>query len=541
MKNMEKQKFEQEWKEAFDQAEVSPSDNLWTNIELSLEKAEGDKMKSRLFFYKLTAAASIVFALFIAGAWVYYFNTTNSNLTDSPLAATENSSEIQKNRNNQVDATINDNRIGKDNPTEKNDAEDTEIRNDAEKQNISVPSSQNYNNPSKMLESSKNSTAQALNSNTSDHLSNRKSFAQNAVASGKLNETENIRNNFIAESNKAEAFAVVRNNEKNHKSSFVADSKKEEQRDATIPVQLKLNARDMPPLAKNKKITIAWPAQDPVAIMMAKLEQRERELSDDGEKKQRKKDKHPDDKNERLWTSLGFSAGSFGVINSATSTSSSLAASSGSASNNIAANQSRASGTSYTMGMNVGTRLSSRWILQGGVNYLSQNSAYEANAGAANSNANNQSLQAVSLNSFSSKSSQFPASLTASTSYAVDNNVRFVSVPVQAGYMMVNHAVGVQLNGGVSTDLFLQNTITPQSSGASQVTQTNGDGSSPYRTVNFSGLLGTEISYRFSRHYRLALNPGLRYPLNSIYKSDVGVNANPLTLDIGMRFRYIFH
>jgi hypothetical protein len=96
------------------------------------------------------------------------------------------------------------------------------------------------------------------------------------------------------------------------------------------------------------------------------------------------------------------------------------------------------------------------------------------------------------------------------------------------------------MNAGLSTDLFLQNTITPEGGSLDKTTQGNGD-DSPYRTLNFSGLMGTEVSYRFGQRYRLSINPGFRYPLNSVYKSDIGVESTPLTFDVGLRFRYIFH
>ena len=124
--------------------------------------------------------------------------------------------------------------------------------------------------------------------------------------------------------------------------------------------------------------------------------------------------------------------------------------------------------------------------------------------------------------------------------YNVNNHVRSVSVPLQAGYLLVNKKVGFQLNAGVSTDFFLENTISPDGGGVASSTVGRGS-ESPYRSLNFSGLMGTELSYRMGTHYRLSLNPGIRYPFNSIYKSNTGVDANPVTFDIGLRFRYIFN
>src|SRR5438105_12797048 len=84
MKDMERQKFEGEWKDAFGNAEINPSENIWTNIELDLEKTAGEKMRRRLRGYQLMAAASVIFALCFAGFGAYYllnYTATNQNNT----------------------------------------------------------------------------------------------------------------------------------------------------------------------------------------------------------------------------------------------------------------------------------------------------------------------------------------------------------------------------------------------------------------------------------------------------------------------------
>ena len=110
---------------------------------------------------------------------------------------------------------------------------------------------------------------------------------------------------------------------------------------------------------------------------------------------------------------------------------------------------------------------------------------------------------------------------------------------MQAGYLLVNKTFGLQLNAGVATDLFLQSTVSAESNQISKTSQRAGP-DSPYRAVNLSGLFGTEFSYCFGERYRVSVNPGIRYPLNTIYKSELGVESAPLTFDVGLRFRYIF-
>ncbi len=90
MKDMERRKFEDSFKEAFKDAEANPSENVWTNIELDLEKAEGDKMKRRLVFFKMLAAASIVFAMSVAGIGYYVFQRSDmGNLAQQTTPITD--------------------------------------------------------------------------------------------------------------------------------------------------------------------------------------------------------------------------------------------------------------------------------------------------------------------------------------------------------------------------------------------------------------------------------------------------------------------
>src|SRR5690606_2681171 len=95
---------------------------------------------------------------------------------------------------------------------------------------------------------------------------------------------------------------------------------------------------------------------DPVALMFARLNELERELSGADEEKESQP-------REKLWTSVGFAAGSFNSVNpSVSSPMQSLASS-----NQVANKQAKASGTAYSLGLSFGTQISKRWVIQGGL------------------------------------------------------------------------------------------------------------------------------------------------------------------------------
>src|SRR5690606_3901529 len=172
----------------------------------------------------------------------------------------------------------------------------------------------------------------------------------------------------------------------------------------------------------------------------------------------------------------------------------------------------------------------------GGINYITQNASFTSDAVLTDDALPISPVYSAEI----TKAADASARVVPTAPYGVNNSMEFLSIPIQAGYLVVNRAFGIQVMGGVATDLFIQNTLEPQSGNLAKVT--NGNGSdSPYRTINFSGLVGTEFSYRFADKYRISLNPGLRYPFNSMYKSDVGISATPVTFDVGLRFRYIFN
>lgn len=489
MKNMEREKFEESLRNAFDQAGVSPSDNVWTNIELDLEKEKGGHLKRRLMFYQMLAAASVVFAMAIGGYALYY---TSQNQPSGESLAMQTPVRTET-----LPAT--------DDATDPSGRTDLPVESSAA--NTATQSATPQKNDRADL-SEKNTTT----SKTAFQVENKKDLPT--------------------------AFSTDRPTDM---SAVLASVEGDRPLFPDLP--LTIDDKNLPSFYEAREIGLTIPGKtetsaDPVAAMLARLEVREKEVS--GEQKDKKSEPN---ENENLWTSIGFAAGSFNVPNSSVSSSPQRSFMASNAP--IVEKEAQASGYSYSMGVNVGTKLSERWVFQGGVNYMTQASDYTSqNAVAVSSNfesfrpmASNDVLKAEAKDNLSEK-------IVSTAPYNITNSLRYLSIPMQAGYLLVNKSFGLQLNAGIATDLFLQNTVKADGDRAGDNlhnTTQSGGADSPYRSVNLSGLLGTELSYRFGDHYRVALNPGIRYPFNTIYKSEMGVQATPLTFDVGLRFRYIFH
>src|SRR6188768_1396917 len=101
---MERGEFNDLMKDAFKDAEVTPSGNVWTNIELDLEKAAGDDIRRRLFYYKMVAAASVIFALSVGATTLYYL--TSASRFENHQAQLKEIQSKESTENTQITAKV---------------------------------------------------------------------------------------------------------------------------------------------------------------------------------------------------------------------------------------------------------------------------------------------------------------------------------------------------------------------------------------------------------------------------------------------------
>ncbi|MDV3310401.1 MAG: PorT family protein [Cyclobacteriaceae bacterium] len=517
---MERQKFEESFRKSFGDAEVPPSEKVWMNIELDLERLERGQMKKRLTFFKLLAAASVVFGLALAGAGLYLLSANRTDpagltaqhddigpATDTP-AARETPEQALSQRLSKGSENVNDN-----------------VRENAPGNTSVERSETSADTPTAFDRSDVRSQIAQRAPQTRQTIPGTEQVGRDSERQGVAGEhvvVPGTEHTAVSGAEHAGVPGAEQTTPDTDRAVLLAEHNAGQD---AIPT---FRDRPLPPLVKQKTIEPHFPKTEPdkLDLLLASIAMEERAEAE------RKKYE-----GERIWTSVGFSAGTFSNYGAGTLQSPTLMANTMNLTsvNNTLASESQASGVTYSVGVNVGGRIAPRWVLQGGINYITQNASFMSDAVVTEDYQNFTAAYSAEI----TKMTDAAARVVPTAPYSVSNNMEFLSIPIQAGYLLVNRAFGVQLTGGVATDLFIQNTLQPQSGNLEKVT--NGSGSdSPYRTVNFSGLVGTEFSYRFSEKYRISLNPGLRYPFSSIYKSDVGLSATPVTFDVGLRFRYIF-
>ncbi|MEP1094810.1 MAG: hypothetical protein ABJG78_06845 [Cyclobacteriaceae bacterium] len=96
----------------------------------------------------------------------------------------------------------------------------------------------------------------------------------------------------------------------------------------------------------------------------------------------------------------------------------------------------------------------------------------------------------------------------------LDNSLSFTSIPIKAGYSIIDSKLSLRLNAGLSANYFLTSRLTDPSG---QI-QTS-DQSDAYNVWSFDGLTGFEFGYSISNNFNLTLEPNYRQSITPLSES----------------------
>jgi hypothetical protein len=122
-----------------------------------------------------------------------------------------------------------------------------------------------------------------------------------------------------------------------------------------------------------------------------------------------------------------------------------------------------------------------------------------------------------------------------SADQGIRQNLDYLEVPLNLRYTLVDRSIQVQLVGGMSTNLLVNNYVSMETpDGTTEIgTLTN------IRNVNYSGNAGIGLIYHFLDHFSLSLEPRFRYFLHSVNDATLP-STRPYTFGLYTGLNYLF-
>ena len=579
MKTPGKRTFEEQWRDAFENAELPPDASVWNQVETHLADAEADKYKRQLHTFKMRMAAAVALLVLALGAGTgWYFakqqpgtlasapaSTTDGN-TGKPLKSPEN--PIAKNNapgkpENPLVASSGTTKTkgnappGNPLPEPMRSRQHPALGDDENALTIAdtpsgeLPAGKLSGRESRLrsLSAEKPALARAVKREQP-----RKTAAQNSISQNSMAENAETPPAVAANRLPEATGKTVSENARREASRNGEDytsGQTEQTRSWAALTPLTVRAEQYALVVKD----IRWQLTDAMWTRIA---------AEDEAAQQKKSKKQP---HSRWQMGLGFASSRFDPNFRTESTPNyvplSNAYTSRTAVSPVAQDLSRITrpGMAYTTDVQVGFSLSKRFSLQGGVQYRYDNSQLEVSQYLADVAGNrlqpvfysvlNNGGTANLLESFDGvQNNSPPAPLQASSVYVatfnnaqaqvVDNTYQYVGFPMRLVYKVLNRKVRASVGAGMSADVFVRNRI---GGGANNVEtiEITPSSNSAYRNLGFSGLLSLKVDYSLGSgsRYSVFIEPAYRKALTSFTASS-SLESFPSWWGIGTGFQYRF-
>ncbi len=478
--NFEDEKFEKAWEEAFEDASRQPDPRVWGNIERELAYGQMAVLRRKARFYQWTAAAAVfIAALFGINYLVSYQDSINNTIVQNQNAPLELSEDPESGSTDE--SVLNSGIIVKD------DSEST----------------------------------QSISNTRANHYSKSTQSISNIGANNYSGTEEESNGSFVYY---REELAYQDRDGSKYQVLTLDD-----QSSLQPEIHYNINAQ-----------TDRRMYNKPISGKFAQARKRKSESHD------------------KFWAGVGMGSGSFdpnyqsGPSNLLAS-SLDLATAENFAMSNAnsfrVANQSPAvregmrSGTTIDLGVNFGMRISDNWIIESGVFYTQADATTQTNVVVESPN----SVEPIAASSETRGVTQLNSIIGAEKfiqynyqDVDLDNQFQFASVPLKAGFILIDSRLNIVVNAGVATNFYLGNRLVDPNSEVANVSIGPGV-SSPYREISFAGLGGLQIGYSIFDQVELTVEPYMRQPITSLTKQSTSFVASPSGYGINTGIRYRFN
>ena len=488
--------FENEWEMAFDNAEIKPSEAVWKEVELNLAKTENTSNKKRILFFQLLAAASVSFAMVVGSIQLY------NNYDYSEQLAYDYTS-------NEVETESSYNRTLKSYQSELIDS--TSLRTQQNHEIASITTAP------KTLREKANHIVDSKGSKFEDNLDIKdNSIATSSISNSSFKEENSPELNKQNSINKSIELSASNKNESNYISTSEVNKD-----DSDRLKNLYLTGVNEKEYLKGLGFDLSYAKPGEIEMHMVPwlVYSNNSNKNDLFEKSS--------------WTGISMAAGAFSP-NSSRSGDMAFAAERALALNDVNGDGFSSSnplligeeevGNSYSVGLNLGTRLTERLVVIGGLNYLQQTTSNTSNvitAGGEN----------VVVSSYSELGNS--SQIQTTNQYEIRSTYESISLPIQAGIYLIDKKFNILFLSGISNDFFIKKNITDRSGNSGGESKSFSD--EGYSLYSIGGIIGTQIGYDIGDHYSLAIQPQIKQMLNSFTPD----GNKPTTFEVGFRFNYI--
>lgn len=190
-------------------------------------------------------------------------------------------------------------------------------------------------------------------------------------------------------------------------------------------------------------------------------------------------------------------------------------------------------GRAFNMGIQAGKQLSKRLAIESGIRYIQGNSPV-------NSNVYTLNQQTGEVNAFVQDyitQNKTLNNAVVGSAETLNNSYEYLSVPVQLAYgIPLLNKLNVEVTGGVSADMFLQNTLQSETTDVASLNASN----SAFRALGMSGLGGVRLNYLLDDRWELTVGSAFQQALVSNFESGTAARLRPQMLGINYGVNYHF-
>ena len=479
MKNINKKtEFERQWEEVFSNAEMAPSDRVWDKIDVSLSKQEAGYFRKKAFYFRLLAAASIIFALGVGIFSINYYLNQDQSLRKLS------------------ERTYNSSVLG-----------------DGNSQNESATSSDN----------SQYSTTNQSHGDHKKQFENQKQIIFKDSRNQELVHSDQANNKSIVNSTNSDFQVIEANNEAGSTVDFVTLS---EIKSLGIPVAsegdlasnldhiylIPIMPRGASKIKKDKGYGAILAGLDfSTGLFDPNFQQGNNTFASAGGTMFA--DASVESVNDQLVSFNTANKDFLLVRNTGQETKPQVA---------------------FSYGANVGFRLSRRIILQTGLAYRKANTT-TTTTGYIESGENSSQIPIVAAYRYQLGGL---SSVRRVSETSLNNQFEFASIPLKVGYLVLDRNVNLALTAGMSSEFFLNNRIGSENDNFETLSSSGSE--SPYKSIYFNGTLGTMLGYSFAENYLITIEPSYRFAVNSFTKNDFYLNSYPSSFMLSFGIAYNF-